>query len=405
MPGGDDNSTYRQLNNSFTIEKHVVPPQNIQSLQLFRKGDPSSPPIIRLNDDQRLVLEFDHLGSAATQFQITVRHFSKDWNESALNLNFYLDAFYEDYFGSGSKSYVQRPTYRHYEYEFPNDRLSFSVSGNYLLRITNPNTGELLFTLPFFVSENEGELQTSIKTEFARREDLREQDRPFSQYRYPKFVELPQFDLSYRYVQNQFWGRARPVNNFDTSTPGVVNFHLAQTEAFLGDYEFKTLDIRSFTAGGENILSFNPETIPPTLILRRDIQNLNPAPAFSRTSRFGLPTDDRSAEYANVQFKLETADRADSLQQIYLVGDFNGWSTNSLNRMKFDHSSGLWRGTAFVKQGEYTYKYVTIEKNKINDLALDRSFTYRNQEYITLVYFKDPVRHYDRLLKVERTVH
>lgn len=397
------NGIGRQLRNSFTIPAQVAPPQQIQSIQLYRKGTPSSPPIIKLNSNEQLVLEFDHLGPEATQFKIDVRHYSREWRESSLALNYYMEGFYEDYFGAGSKSYVQRPTYRHYEYELPNDRLSMTVSGNYLLTVTNPDTGELLFTLPFFISEEKGDLQTRIETEYARRKDLREQDRPFSEYRYPDFVEMPQFDLSFQYVQNQFWGRAKPVKNFDTSTPGAVHFHLAQDEAFLGDYEFNTLDIRSFTADGRQILSYEPDFTPPNLILRRDVQNFSPSPSVAGGPRFGLPTDDRNAEYANVHFQLETAAKSDSLRQIYLVGDFNEWTVNKLNRMEFNHSSGLWEGRAFIKQGEYAYKYVTIEGNSINDLALDRSFTYRRQEYITLIYYRDPTRHYDRLLKVDRT--
>ncbi|MFH5885081.1 type IX secretion system plug protein domain-containing protein [Halalkalibaculum sp. DA3122] len=396
------NST-KHLKNTFTVAPQSAPPRQIQSLQLYRLDQPSSPPVIELGSRQQLVLKFDHLGSDARQFKIEVRHYSADWQESPLALNYYLDGFYEDYFGAGSKSYVQRPAYRHYEYVLPNDRLSMTVSGNYLLTVREPDSGNLLFSLPFFVSEQEGELQTSIKTEYARREDLREQDRPFSEYRYPPFVEMPQFDLSFQYVQNQFWGRARPVKHFDTSTPGSVHFHLSQQEAFLGDYEFNTLDIRSFTPDGTHILSYEPEFTPPNIILRRDVQQFTPAPAFWGGPRLGRPDDDRSAEYANVHFRLETAAEADALQQIYLVGDFNGWTINPLNRMKFNPGSGLWEGSAFIKQGEYAYKYVTLEENRINDLELDRSFTYRRQEYITLVYYRDPVRHYDRLLNVAST--
>ncbi|MDX1637175.1 MAG: DUF5103 domain-containing protein [Balneolaceae bacterium] len=395
----------RQFRNSFSIAPQVPPPQSIQSIQLYRKGDAASPPVIELGSQQGLVLEFDHLDSEATQFNIFVRHYARNWTESSLPLNFYLGGFYEDYFGAGVKSFTQRPTYRHYKYELPNHRISINASGNYLVTVVDSESGQQLFSLPFFVTEDQGKLETRVETEFARRRDLREQDRPFSRYLYPGFVEMPRFDLSFYYVQNQFWGRAREVNTYDTSTPGHVHFHLSQDQAFLGDYEFNTLDVRSFSVDGTRILSYEPETIPPTLVLRRDIQRFAPITPFPGGSRLGLPVDSRGAEYANVHFKLETAVPSDSLQQIYLVGDFNEWNINRLNRMKYIAESGLWEGRTFIKQGEYAYKYVTIEGNRINDLSLDRSFTYRSQEYLTFVYYRDPVRHYDRLLKVEKTVH
>lgn len=387
--------------NTFTVAPQVSPPRNIQSIQLYREGSPSNPPVIRLGGNERLILEFDYLDSMAKQFTIQIRHYSGSWEASPLNPEFYIDGFYEDYFGGGEKSFVQRPSYRHFEYTFPNQQFSINTSGNYLLSIFDAGTNELLFALPLFVSEDEGGIRTRVEKLFTRREDLREEDRLFSEYRYPEFVELPQFDLTFIYVQNRFWGRAREVRFFDTSSPGLVNFHLSQDEAFLGDYEFNTLDIRSLSVTGRRILSYEPENIPPKLILRRDVQNLSPVPAFSPGPRFGLPIDDRNAQYANVQFQLETGAGPDSLQKIYLVGDFNRWSVNELNRMEFDSTTHLWQGNAFIKQGEYAYKYVVLEGNRIDDLALDQSYTFSRQEYFAFVYFRDPARHYDRLLKVD----
>lgn len=390
------------LSNGFTVAPQVSPPRNIQSVQLYRTGSPASPPVIRLESDERLTLAFDLLDTRTRQFVARIRHYSSNWEKSGLNPNYYIDGFFEDYLGGGIKSYTQRPAYRHFEYSFPNRQFSLTVSGNYLLSIYDADNNELLFALPFFVTEDEGSIESRVEKLFARREDLREQDQLFSNYRYPAYVELPSFDLSFFYVQNRFWGRARSVRFFDTSTPGMVHFHLSQEEAFLGDYEFKILDVRSLSADGSRIVSYEPGTIPPQVILRRDIQALDPVSVFrpGPVSGFGLPLHERDARYAKIQFKLETRKQLPSGQEVYLVGDFNGWSINELNRMEFDRASDLWEGSALVKQGEYAYKYVVAEDNRIDDLFLDRSFTFSRQEYFTLVYFRDPTRHFDRLLKV-----
>ena len=405
--GSSDSRGTEELQNRFTVPPQVSPPGEIQSVQLYRSGSPLNPPVIRLGSGEQLTLAFDYLGSSAKQFIARVQHYSSRWSESGLNPNFYIDGFFEDYFGGGLKSFSQRPSYYHFEYAFPNPQFSLEVSGNYLLSIHDADSGELLFTLPFFVSEEEGTLQTRVDKLFARRNDLREQDQLFSRYRYPGFVEMPSFDLKFYYVQNRFWGRAKSVELFDTSTPGAVHFHLSQEESFLGDYEFRTLDIRTLRADGNRIISFEPGATPPRIVLRRDVQSFSPDLISRRLPRpgFGIPIDKRDAQYAEIEFRLETRENGAgaSGQKIYLVGDFNDWTISERNRVEFDEIENLWSGRAMAKQGEYAYKYVTLEDNRINDLSLDRSFTFTRQEYVTLVYFRDPTRHFDRLLRVAHT--
>ena len=143
------NSSGSSMEESFKLEVQTSPPEKIQSVQLYSKGSANNPPAITLNSSQKLVLEFDHLSQSATQFKIRITHRSKDWTESPLSSNFYLNSFNEFYFGDGLKSFNQRPSFFHYSYEFPNDRISFKTSGNYLIEVFNYNSNELLFSLPF----------------------------------------------------------------------------------------------------------------------------------------------------------------------------------------------------------------------------------------------------------------
>lgn len=392
------------LENTLAIAPQVAAPRHIQSIQLYRSGSPDNPPVIQLGGEEKLILEFDYLGDAAKQFRVEVTHRNRDWQESALAPGFYLSGFKTIYISGGLKSLSQPPSYFHFTYEFPDQQLSFKASGNYLLSIYDYDTDDLLFTLPFFITENEGILETDIEEVFARRQDLRRQSQPFSQYTYPEFVEFPQFDLSFQYVPNQFWGRAQEVEFFDTSTPGQVHFHLSQDQAFISDYTFNLLDLRTLHAGGRQILSVEQGPVPPRVILRRDVQNLDPSFSLAPGSQFGLPSDERNASYASVQFRLETTAAIDSTQRIYILGDFNNWTIREYNRMRYDPRAKWWEGRALIKEGQYAYKYVILRQGEIDDLSLDQSFVPSNQEYITLVYYRDPARNYDRLLQVDRII-
>lgn len=395
----DQNEQTGDPESAFKLIQQKAPPRQIQSVQLYRKGSPQNPPVISLEDSEKLILKFDYLESSSSQFRFKVTHRNKDWSQSSLSPNFFLDGLNETSIINAQKSFSQRPSYFHYEYEFPNREFSFNVSGNYLLSVYDYETGNELFSLPFFVTENKGSLSTEVRTRFVRRDDLRPQHQLFSRYRYPSFIKMPQFDLTFYYAQNQFWGRAQKVTIFDTASPNEINFHQDPDQAFLANFEFNMVDLTSFSVDGERILDIDRSTIPPEITLRRDVQRFQ-STSHPPASRFGLPLDNRNASYAEVLFRLEPGTSIDESTKIYLVGDFNQWIISEQNRMYFNEESNLWEGNAFIKQGEYAYKYIAVRNGTIDELKLDQGFLRTQQQYSTFVYYRDPQRNYDRLLNV-----
>jgi hypothetical protein len=358
-----------------------------------------------LNSEEQLVLAFDYLSEESRQFKIEISHRNQHWQESPIGPSTYLDGFSSFYIHNAKASFSERPSYHHLEYRFPNNQLQIVVSGNYLLEVYSYNGNELLFSLPFFVTENEGRIQTRIENLFAQRDDGRPLAQPFSTYRYPNFVEFPQFDLSISFVQNQFWGRMKEADHLDTITPGELNGRLARENTFIGNYEFKYLDLRTFDVDGQQIIEFQPGVTPPKIVLRRDVQNLDTDPRFfSVAAGLGIPIDDRSSDYAEVQFSFDAASSVPKTADIYIVGHFNNWMINKLNKMSYNPDRNIWEGQALIKQGEYAYKYILVKNNKIKDLALDQGFLSSEQEYLTFIYFKDPNQNFDRILKVDRII-
>lgn len=395
----------RNLQGTFALPQQQAPPNSIQSIQLHPEGRPGQAPVISLNSNQKLVLSFDYLGSENRQFRVEVSHRGQEWNQSPIGPSTYLDSFFQAYIQEAKSSFTQNPSYNHVEYPFPNNELRPVVSGNYLLEIYSYQGGKLLFSLPFFITENEGNIQTRVERLYAKRDDGRPLDQLFSTYKYPDFVEYPQFDLSMSFVQNQFWGRMHKADFIDTITPGELQGHIQRNNAYLGNYEFKFLDLRTFDIDGQEILEYQPGLMPPKITLRRDVQHLDTNPRFpSVASTLGLPSDDRSSNYAQVEFSLEADASISPSSDIYIVGHFNNWMINDLNKMQFDSKEQMWKGRAFIKQGQYGYKYVLVEGNNVNDLALDQSFLSPQQEYLTFIYFKDPKRNFDRLLKVDQII-
>ncbi len=402
--GSDNQNTsspyYRSLKNGFSIQPQVNPPSYIRSIQLYKSGNERSAPIIQLKSGETVTLEFDYMETDARQFIVQVSHRTPQWEESILSRNFYQEGLIEDQITESYLSRSQKPSFQHYTYQFPNEDIQLKTSGNYLLTVFNYNTGRTLFSLPFFVHEDKGNLSTSVQHIPAPPKSIHRYNQLFGVYRYPDFVTMPQFDLSFYFVKNQFWGRYKKAGVVQ-SVQNKVDFHVTRDESFISDYGFKFLDLRNLSPDGVNIRDYQPGEQPPHVILRRDIQDLTPSVSANRTTRHGFPMDDREAQYVEVFFYLETAIKILSGDEIYVTGDFNNWRIEEQHRLTYDREERAWTGSALIKQGQYTYKYVVVRDGVIQDMLLDNSFSLSRQQYFGLIYFEDPDMNYYRLLQTQ----
>lgn len=394
-----DSPYFRTLQNGFSVDPQKASPSYIRSINLYRSGSRSSAPIIKLKSGETVTLEFDYLNTDARQFVVQISHRTPEWEESILSRNFYQSGLYEDQISASSTIRSQDPYYQHYSYTFPNEDMQLKVSGNYLMEIMSHETGEVLFSLPFFVYEDEGELRTSIQPIPAPKQSIRQYHQLFGNYLFPDFVNMPQFDLSFYFVQNQFWGRYKKAGVVQ-SIQDKVDFHVRRENAFIADYGFKHLDLTRLSADGVNIRAYEPSYDPPRIILRRDIQDLTPSVDPGRTTRHGFPSLDDQAQYVEVFFYLETAIDIMPGDKIYVTGDFNNWTINEENRMEYRSEKDAWEGNALIKQGTYSYKYVVVRNGVIKDMLLDNSFSLARQLYYGMIYYEDPDMGYHRLLQL-----
>ena len=385
--------------NSFTVPGQLVLSDLVHSIQLSRAGSRNSAPIMRLKSDDTLKLTFDLLQFDSRSLRVSFTHHNPDWSRSNLVQDFYQEGFFNLTLDSGTVSTNQRPTFRSYTYEFPNRDVQFLVSGNYMVRVEDADTGNLLFSMPFFVTENEGDIISQVETALSSRTEIQYAHYPRSMFELPDFVEMPQFNLEFYYVQNQFWGRKMIARELDTSTEGEVLFEMERQRPFNGDYEFQFLSLNNLSLSAPQISTFDPTTIPPRVTLFDDAQGFSASRTRISGNRFGNPNQSRSAQYADVHFRLDPEDELSEDAAIYLVGDFNNWALQSNYALEYDSDIDRWKTNGIIKEGSYSYKYVLIEDNRINDIALDDSYTRVEQEYHAFVYYRDPDRNYFRLLQ------
>lgn len=391
-----------QYLSNLLVSNQLPAPETIKSIQLYRKGNEDNPPIIELGSPQKLFLAFDELTDLSGQFRITFTHHDQNWNSSNIPQNWYLDGMNELILSGGTKNQRSNPDYFHYEAEFPSDQLKFKTSGNYMLHVVDYSTGTRLFSLPFFVTENAGEMRSWVETKYNAGPSGEAIDRPFSEFIYPEFIGFPQFDLSFYFVQNRFWGNAKRSENYDFSEEDRAQFNLSEDNAYPSNFDFIGLRLNEFSLVGQKIIDWLPEKNPPEIVLREDVLNFTSNPTTGWRPSFNDPKNTTDARYANVRFRFQDGGEFTSSQEVYLVGNFNQWLLSEENKLSYNQDSGYWETIALIKEGSYAYKYaLKDENNGIDDLSLSDTITRQSQEYTSFVYFEDPAYKYYRLLQAQ----
>ncbi|MEO1022014.1 MAG: type IX secretion system plug protein domain-containing protein [Bacteroidota bacterium] len=387
--------------NAYLPPSQVPAPQSIKTIQFFRTGYPEAPPIIRLNrSDDRLTLKFDELSVVGGQFYLTFTHHNKDWSVSNLPFDLYQAGFFELNLVGSIRNKINRPEYFSYEISFPNKDVRFLTSGNFMAHIHDFQTGKILFSLPFFVIEDVGEMDAFVETIFNIGRNGGAIHQPFGIYEYPDFIDFPQVDLSYSFIQNRFWGKAKNMFRFDFSNPGQINFHLSRDQAFQGNFDFIDLNISRLDLSNPQVENWVPDPDLPRLRLLEDLLNFKTIRNRS-TLVTGIyePVDGRSSQYAQVTFALNTGRFTPEDKSYYLVGDFNQWRPGTADKLRFNSETSNWETQALLKQGRYAYTYVEQVGNELNEFILSDDLTSRRQEYTAFVYYFDPEFNYHRLLK------
>ena len=391
------------VNSLIIVPNQLSAPASIKSIQLYANDKIGSAPIIELDSDDKLTLSFDELTDVNGQFRITFTHHDKTWGSSEIPQSWYLDGSGELILGGGTKNNSRGPGYIHYQTTISLNELNFLASGNYLLHVSDASTGKELFSLPFFIVEDEGELSSTSQTLFNSGNNFYPVHRLFSTFSLPEFVAYPEFDLRFGYVQNRFWAKTRFTESYDLNTPGLAKFDLPQSNAFPANVDHITKNLNDFSQSTYSVIEWNPGSNPPEVILREDILNFLSSGSSSESNIIqSKPESSIRSAYARTVFRLDGDEYLTPDDEIHLLGDFNQWTVSDDSRLYPDPDTGLWTNSQLLKEGTYSYKYVKAGSNTEIDLtSLADNSSPSIQEYISFVYFNDPDLKYDRLLAVE----
>ncbi|HET6568417.1 MAG TPA: type IX secretion system plug protein domain-containing protein [Rhodothermales bacterium] len=379
---------------------------DVRTVQLYGGEDERQLPILSLGGSDPLVLEFDLLGEAGRPLSVYFYHADRNWQRDLMPVE-YMNSFDRDDLLDFTISHATDLHYVHYNYRFPNASIGFTVSGNYILRITEQGAeDDVLFEQPFFVTEQTAPAELQLNNVMLG--GGYPSTVPLLRFTPPSSAGASPFDFSVCFVENGRFESARCSTQPLLTAQPDLQFDLDPNLAFPPSLAENYLDL-SMVRVGSQIERADLSTNPPSVTLKPDYSNF-PGTPFApflngQTVVSGAVTTvadpDVSAEYVEVGFSIVPPNEQALTSDVYVVGSFSGWKADPRYRMTWIPDRGRYEGEVLLKQGLYEYRYASRDERfrQAQRLAPPRS----DNVYTAFTYYRDMQLNTDRLIGVQGT--
>ena len=370
------------------------------TVQLYQTGDEATLPILALGArDETLTLAFDVFDDGTGRpLGITFEHLDRDEPSGLLPTEVFT-AFERDDLLDYRPSGNTAVPYVHYEYTFPNASIGFRISGAYRLTVREPGGG-VLFTAPFFVSEESAEVELGFGTTIVGGSANAIQ--PAARVQPGRALGGSEaFRYTVCFARDGRLDALRCAPEPSLLDQALFQFYLPRSEAFLTPPPLYAFDL-GLLAPSLDVLDVDRAARPPTALLDLDYTELGgdlreaaltgtPLVAGAFRDAGQAATD---AEYVDVTFRLVPPGERPVGGPVYVRGSFSRYARSE--PMAFDAEAGRYELTARVKQGAYVYTYEAPRSALVRD-----GITFGQPSlYTALVFYDDPTGFADRLVAV-----
>ncbi len=397
-----------------TISSTILAQQNdytsrdIKSVYFEKEDSKLAYPIILLNGNDALTINFDMINGSQETLYYKIMHCDRNWNLSDIFFNDYADGFEENPMDNSEASFNTLISYSHYRLTLPNDDIKFRISGNYFLKIYRSGQEESpLLCRRICVHEDAAPVSLRFRKPVGK-------DSETSQESEIKIsvdnlgATDPSRQITLTILQNGRWDTGRQNLSADFVGEGTIEYNtLSGTTLFPGGNEFRDFDIKTIRQKTQFVrdIAFIENKYHVFLI-----------PSMSRKDKeyffnkdlngkylVALDGDDEpdlDADYVYVYFTLP-AEREVKNGSVYISGAMTDWEYSFDNRMIYNAAKRCYEATLLLKQGWYNYEFDFIADGKsVPDNTMFEGSHYETEnDYILLVYFHDPRLRYDRLVE------
>ncbi len=380
---------------------------DIKTLRVFIKGNELSYPVMELNGDNSIMVEFDLLSDEATNYSYTIKHCDDNWYESNIFLDMFTDGFEENTIDNYRFSENTLVKFVNYKIVFPNEDVNLKLSGNYVVIIFESDKKEnIVATACFSVYEP----LVNVVAEVTRPIDIDNansgQELRFTVQHNNFPINDPFSEISVRILQNNNPNAVltdiKPV--FVRNNELVYNFEGQNT--FKAGNEFRMFSTTDLKLLGNNIYSVNYADSLYVFQFHADERRSYKKYFWHEDTngRYVIFANNRQyqsveADYTLNKFYLK-CEHPILDSKLYVTGEFCNWNTLSENELFYNFNEKAYMRSILMKQGVYSYEYVcqNIYTNKLDETIIDGSHYQTENNYLIFIYYKQLTDNYNRLI-------
>lgn len=402
-------SFFVYINLNSQIVKNQILKEGIKTVLIYKEAWQLSFPLINLtNENDKITLSFDELGSQINDYSWQIKYYNQDWTESKLDAIDYIDGFAEAYVSDYSQSKNTKVNYINYKVSFPNDELKFLKAGNYAVIIYESNNLEQIVLIrKFYVIKPKVQIKGNV---------------------FKQSVSNISKNQRINFTINNIDNFINPLENMvstiikngeeEISTKNITPSKLSHNEmafehipelSFQGANEYRHFDIKSVKFLSDKLEKIENSDKFYTVLLRPDEilseKKYTYKPDINGKRLIQLENNKQSyieADYCMVKFRLQAPinlNRGD----YYIYGALSNWALSDKFKMLYDNKNGDYKAQVFLKQGYYNYRYVfkneglNIAENA-QTLVAEGNFYQTENDYYILCYYKNPIEMCDELI-------
>jgi len=388
---------------------------SVKTVKLNVFGNQLAYPIIALNSNERLELNFDDLDADVKTYYYTFELCNADWSPVQMSFFDYVKGFTRVRISTYRPSSLALVRYTHYQAVFPDRNCYPTKSGNYLLKVfLNGDTSQLAFTRRFLVVDNRIAVAAQVTQPFNQQYFVTHHRLQVQVNTKGFDVRYPQQQLKVDILQNYRWD-----NRLQLNTPAFVHQEMLQyinenSMVMPAGKEWRWVNLRSFRLLGDRVSSQKNTDSSFSVFVQEEKPRQGQQYFYfnDQNGMFLIEATENinpywNADYADVHFKfLPPGGIPYPGKDLYLIGEMTNYGKSDGAKLHFNPAVKAYETTLYLKQGYYDYLYALRDPGDnrgvfSTDLTENNSWETENV-YHVLVYFRELGGRYDQLVGIAR---
>jgi hypothetical protein len=386
---------------------------NKDNFEMPLAKQPLAMPIVELNEPTaQLLLNFDLFGDEQRSYVYTIEHCNHDWTRSDLTEDEYMIGFREARIRDVEASFLTRKSYSLYSLVLPNSDMTWTKSGNYILRVFDETDYEsvLVLKLRFFVTEPSVWVYKGgiVRPGRVFKEDTHHEI-DFVIDTKTENIVAARSELHSYIIKNGRWDTAIGPMKPSNQNGNQQIYDYQDSIIFEAGRESRFFDMRTFEFRKQNVQRILVTDDYYEVALTEDKRKKNNGFLDFPDADGNFVLENQTpnstflqSDYAHVLFRLNINEELENCD-IYIVGAFNDYALLPKYQMEFSDKEQVYFKEVPLKQGYYNYEYVVVKNGTYipnKEQTVEGNWYETNNYYKVFSYYRGFGERYDKLMGI-----